>query len=101
MFSLVWMLVASSAQAHHVHGDWFGQTKVQVASQTTLHALPEDEADCPLCVAMHSALLSATGFIGQLLFTVDGRVGLLLDRIAWRLLQFSLFSRPPPVSFLS
>ena len=95
-FGLLLILVASSAQASHVHGEWQSHPLAQVTSHTGAMAWPVDEANCPLCIAMHSALPSGIQAHARSLFVVGCRVSLFQDRIASRMLQFSLFSRPPP-----
>ena len=97
---LLLVLVASSAQASHVHGTWLPSPSFQVALQTDTVVGPADETSCPLCMAMHSAM--PTGMQGRVgvLSVVGCLVSLLPERIAWRVFQFSLFSRPPPAPFL-
>lgn len=98
VFSLLLVLVASSAQATHVHGDWLPHTNSQVTVQTDAVTWPADETSCPLCMAMHSAMPTGTqtGLGSQ--SVVRSHTSSLPERIAWRMLHFSLFSRPPPTS---
>ena len=96
VFGLLLMLVASSAQASHVHGEWTPHTLAQVTSQADAVEWPVDETNCPLCMAMHAALPSGMQAYARSLFVVGCRIASFQDRIASRVLQFSLFSRPPP-----
>ena len=98
IFSFLLVLVASSAQATHVHGDWLPHSNSQVTVQTDAVLWPADETSCPLCMAMHSAMPTGmhTGIAG--LCAVSCRIPSLPERVAWRMLYFSLFSRPPPTS---
>ena len=96
VFSFLLMLVASSAQASHVHGDWLPHTDFQVTVQADAVALPTDETSCPLCMAMHSAMPAGVQANAGGLSFVCCHIFSFPDRIALRTLQFSLFSRPPP-----
>ena len=94
--SLLLLLFASSAQANHLHGARLLGPRFQVATHSDSSPWPGDEASCTLCVAMHSALPSGTQVHAGLLQASGCPLASFTDRVALRLLQFSLFSRPPP-----
>ncbi len=96
VFSFLLMLVASSAEATHVHGDWLPHTHFGVALQANAVAWPADEANCPLCMAMHSAVPTGVQANAESLSFACCRTPSFPDPIARRMLRFSLFSRPPP-----
>ena len=87
--------VAGVAQAAHIHGDWLPNSTAQVSAHTTdSGAVREDE--CPLCVAMHSAL-PVTGFaVLAVASLLEAGIFFGLSRKPTRLWYFAAFSRPPP-----
>jgi len=81
----------------HVHGQWLPHQQTQVgiavdASQSL------NEAACPLCVAMHSALpVAATVPATELVADKPMRVAAAADHVPDEAWHFARFSRPPPV----
>ena len=94
--SLLLLLVASSIQAHHVHGEWLSRSEAQVSSHFDPALTGGDEASCALCMAMHSANPSQMQVDARISFSANGHVPSFIDRVAPRVLPFSQFSRPPP-----
>ena len=87
--------VAGIAQAAHMHGDWLPKSAAQVSAHTTFSSgISED--DCPLCMAMHSALPVA-GFAALVLaLLLEARTFAFRSRKPRTLWYFAAFSRPPP-----
>ena len=93
---------ASSAQAVHVHGQWLPDSHVHASAAADASQLPGSEADCPLCVAMHSAM-PATIAVPTTALVADetARVSLVAERVPETQWHYAGFSRPPPVARLS
>jgi hypothetical protein len=94
---LLLVVGASSVQAVHIHGQWLPQRAAQVAPAADGSQLPGGEENCPLCMAMHSALPVVTHLAPARLVLVVGRVEQVVDRIPDATWHFAMFSRPPPV----
>ena len=94
---LLLVAVASSAQTVHVHGDWLPNHDAQVKQLADASQLPGSEANCPLCVAMHSALPVSSHVAETRLVLVVCTVAAVEDRLPVSQWHFANFSRPPPV----
>lgn len=93
---LLWILIASSAQAVHVHG---GLRCDAPARFTAAHGpqIPAEEC-CPLCIAMHSAFPAAVqSHSGLLLLLGERHRSSITSRAPDQLWHFAGFSRPPPL----
>ena len=99
LVSLLIIVVASSAQAAHIHGDFLPHHEPHAATQ---NQSPQagDEASCPLCVAMHSALPTSANFQATIQLPVTSPAVEVLSRASSPDWHFTLFSRPPPSSAL-
>jgi hypothetical protein len=87
--------VAGIAQAAHIHGDWLPKSAAQVSARTTFSGgISED--DCPLCMAMHSALPVAGFAVLVMALLFEARTFALLSRKPRTPWYFAAFSRPPP-----
>jgi hypothetical protein len=86
---------AGIAQAAHIHGDWLPRNAPQVAASSAQSgAINED--NCPLCMAMHSALPVA-GFAAVLVALVlEISLTLFAGRKPDASWHFAAFGRPPP-----
>jgi hypothetical protein len=95
LFCLLFIALASTAQAVHVHGAGLPGRSAQLAKQHAGAVAPDDSV-CPLCAAMHSALPVASSH------AVSLRLRLVAENTPWRLAfvqepeHFAGFSRPPP-----
>lgn len=88
--------VVSTAQAAHTHGELLPKNAPHAKSPQTVSQLPSNEANCPLCVAMHSALPSAiAGGVTEAPVAAAIRVAA-ADHAATAAWHFARFSRPPP-----
>jgi hypothetical protein len=98
---LLLTVFASSAQAVHKHGQWLPHHDTQVSSQAEGPQLPE-EASCPLCVAMHSALPATAALPETVLLVQEPLLPVAVaDAVPDLTWHFARFSRPPPVLRLS
>lgn len=94
-FCLALATVMATAQAVHTHGSWL-QEKTAVAHGPTVSAQADNEANCPLCVAMHSTLPAAMRAEVPppvLKASLPAAPHLPTPETRW---AFALFSRPPP-----
>ncbi|WP_103934753.1 hypothetical protein [Bryocella elongata] len=95
LICLLFVALASTAQAVHVHGAGLPGRTAQVAKQHAGTVAPDDSV-CPLCVAMHSALPVAARH------AVPPPRLVIAESAPWRLAcvqeteHFAGFSRPPP-----
>ena len=87
---------ASSAQAVHSHGEYLPGHAAHVGGPPDASQIPGGEANCPLCVAMHSALPTTTGGVTVTTALVACTVATVVGRIADEPWHFAMFSRPPP-----
>ncbi|MES2392488.1 MAG: hypothetical protein V4555_12665, partial [Acidobacteriota bacterium] len=74
--------LASSAQAVHVHGEFLPQNAAKARTPVDASQIPGGEINCPLCVAMHSALPSALGSASLHAVMVESREATSTDRVA-------------------
>jgi hypothetical protein len=88
--------LASSAQAVHVHGQFLPRNAAQVGTAPDASQVPGGEINCPLCVAMHSALPAAMVSAPLPAVVVGSTEATWTDRIADAPWHFAMFSRPPP-----
>ncbi len=91
---------ASSAQAIHVHGQWLPQKAIRAGALPDAAQLPGGEDNCPLCMAMHSALPAATHVALVRMVLVECKVVQGMNHAPETLWHFAMFSRPPPVETL-
>ncbi|HTV09231.1 MAG TPA: hypothetical protein VMD97_09335 [Candidatus Aquilonibacter sp.] len=93
--SILLVGVAGIAQAAHIHGDWLPKSAAQISAHTTSSSgISED--DCPLCMAMHSALPVA-GFAALVVaLLLEAGTFAFLSREPRSPWHFAAFSRPPP-----
>ena len=96
--AMLLLLVGSMAQAAHVHGDWLPHHESQVKVADSGSALTGDEAGCPLCVAMHSALAVERADFHADVVTLRLVDQAAADRLVCGELHFTMFSRPPPAA---
>ena len=94
--SFLLVLLASSAQATHLHGNWLPHRGAQVSLWEDAEQGSGSDAPCPLCVAMHSALPTAARAGTQTLLQISFLTAACADRLVPRLVCYSLFGRPPP-----
>ncbi len=80
----------------HVHGDWLPHHDAQVAAQVDGAQVAGDEAGCPLCVAMHSALIARSVLQATVQVPVTSAAVEVISRGSSPDWHFILFSRPPP-----
>ncbi len=99
LFGLLAMLLASSVEASHIHGDWLPHHDAQVGA-TESGSLLGGEAGCPLCVAMHSAAAARLVRHAAPASAFDLAVALPVLHRPTLLWHFARFSRPPPVAGL-
>ncbi len=89
--SLLLMLVMSTVQVSHIHGD-------ASAKQSSRQGYPIPEDHCPLCVAMHTALPTHIQVAPEPLLMVRTLESAAADAeriFRWR---FEMASRPPPLA---
>ena len=94
---LLWILIASSAQAVHVHGGLRSDASAKI---TAAHGSqnPVGEECCPLCIAMHSAFpATVQSHSGALLLSRECPPSKVSNRAPEQLWHFAGFSRPPPL----
>lgn len=97
---LLLVVGASSEQAIHIHGQWLPQKAIHATAPPSGSQVPGGEANCPLCMAMHSALPVAAHVQVVRLVLVECKVVQCVDRAPETLWHFAMFSRPPPVETL-
>ena len=83
-----------------MHGQWLPQKAIHAASLPNGSQAPGGEANCPLCMAMHSALPVAAHVQVVQLVLVECKVVQCVDHAPETLWHFAMFSRPPPVETL-
>ena len=96
--AMLLLSLSSVAQAAHVHGDWLPHHESQVKVADSGTALTGDEAGCPLCVAMHSALAVERTTLPAHMVTLRLLDQAAADRMVVGELHFTMFSRPPPAA---
>jgi hypothetical protein len=87
---------ASSAQATHIHGKLLPNQSTQVDGVADASQLPGGEANCPLCVAMHSALPTVVSLQPVQLVLVECKLATVVEQRRDSQWHFAMFSRPPP-----
>ncbi len=97
---LLLVVVASSVQAIHIHGEWLPQSAVHAGSLPDGSQTPGGEEHCPLCTAMHSALPVAAHVELLQLVLVECKAVQAVNHAPETLWHFAMFSRPPPVETL-
>ena len=96
LFALLLVLVAPVAQAGHIHGDWLPHGDAQLGQHTAAAQFLDSEANCPLCVAMHSALPAETPAAKPIAAAIQLRAPAEVDHVVLQQPHFPRFSRPPP-----
>ncbi len=94
---LLVVAAASSAQAAHVHGKLLPNQSTQVDGAADASQLPGSEANCPLCVAMHSALPTVISLEPVQMVLVECKLAAVEEQRRDSQWHFAMFSRPPPV----
>jgi hypothetical protein len=95
---LLFVGVASSAQAVHIHGKWLPDNTVKASTAADASQLPGGEEHCPLCLAMHSAALPISAHVEPVrLLVVELRPTQTVEHIPESQWHFAMFSRPPPL----
>lgn len=97
---LLLVVGASSAQASHLHGQWLPQKAIRAGAPPDASQIPGGETNCPVCMAMHSALPVATHVALVRMVLVECKVVQAVDHAPETLWHFAMFSRPPPVETL-
>ena len=87
---------ASTVDAVHIHGEWLPHHAAQVGAAADGSQLPAED-NCPLCVAMHSALPAVARVEPGRVVLVERRPAQRVDRAPATTWHFAMFSRPPPV----
>lgn len=97
LVALVMAGVMGTAEAAHIHGDFFPHKDHQIHATLDHGSQPGGQEHCPICVAMHSALPSALVLAPQFATAVSEAKLVEREVVApqthW---HFALFSRPPP-----
>ncbi len=93
---LLLVVGASSIQAIHIHGQWLPQKAIRVAAAPHDGEVPDGPLNCPLCMAMHTALPVAAYAEQMRLELVECRLFQAVDRAPETQWHFTMFSRPPP-----
>ncbi len=97
---LLLVLAASSLQAIHIHGQWLPQRAAQLTAPPDGSQTPGGEENCPLCIAMHTAMPAAVHVVLPRLELVEYKVVQAKDHTPETLWHYAAFSRPPPVRIL-
>jgi hypothetical protein len=93
----VWLMLAvTSVGAAHHHGEWLPHHSAQVAGHADASGVPGAEDDCPLCMAMHSAMPVAAPAVAWVTLLEPAAVPTAADRLPEAQWHFAMFSRPPP-----
>ena len=95
IFCVLWLGVASTAQAAHIHGQWLPHSGPEVSKHNTGPITTTEDA-CPLCVAMHSAMPAQLVAATPAAIVALPQVFAVAEHSAPPLWHFELFSRPPP-----
>ena len=101
LLALLLILAGSTVQAGHAHGGWLPRHGTQADAWLGSSDLPANEANCQICVAMHSACATAAEHQVQVVSTALCRLPRFCGSVRTRPLGFSLFGRPPPVALYS
>lgn len=88
---------ASTVDAVHIHGQWLPHHAAQAGAAADGSQMPSED-NCPLCVAMHSALPVSAELGPVQMLLVAGSLVQGSDRAAESSWQFAMFSRPPPAA---
>ncbi|MDE3104972.1 MAG: hypothetical protein KGK08_07335 [Acidobacteriota bacterium] len=89
LLSILLVMLGSTAQACHHHSEGAAPFKdTRQGNSTTDH--------CLLCVAMHSAMPTATAQVQSISVVTESVASVALQAPPARLLSFELQSRPPP-----
>lgn len=96
---LLLVVGASTVDAVHIHGEWLPHHSSQVGAAADGSQLPGED-NCPLCVAMHSALPMVARVGAVRVVLVDCKLAQGVDRAPETMWHFAMFSRPPPVMIL-
>lgn len=97
---LLLVIVASSVQAIHIHGQWLPQKAAHYTPPPSGSQVPGGEEHCPLCMAMHSAMPVAAHVEVIRLVLVECKVLLAVGHAPETQWHYAMFSRPPPVDLL-
>ena len=97
---LLLVAAASSAQAAHIHGKLLPNQSAQVDAAADASQLPGGEANCPLCVAMHSALPTVVSLQPVQMVLVECKPATVVEQRHDAQWHFAMFSRPPPAVVL-
>ena len=96
------LIFASVQQASHSHGARVSRELLKAGVHAALTPAPAGgEADCPLCVAMHSASPARQVLPVRVLAAAFVPAATVVDGFAASRPVFALFSRPPPAALLS
>jgi hypothetical protein len=94
---LLFVALASSVEAVHIHGEWLPHHAAHVEQKAPGSSLPGGEEKCPLCVGMHSALPVTERAAPVTITLVLARSVTMTDRMPEIVWHYAGFSRPPPV----
>ena len=95
---LLLVTLTSTAQAAHTHGKLLPNRHAELTTKADLSAPQGGEEHCPLCVAMHSAMV-ATQYATFVVTALTRTLPLperYVDRVPESITHFASFSRPPP-----
>jgi hypothetical protein len=96
---LLLVVGASMEDAVHIHGEWLPHHEMRATSAAAGSQLPGPD-NCPLCVAMHSALPVVARLEAVRMDLVQCRLAQGVDRAPETNWHFASFSRPPPAMTL-
>jgi hypothetical protein len=94
MVCVLMLYVASTAQVCHMHGQPGKDSQSSRDSRDSKQAVPDN---CPLCVAMHSALPAAGHSAPEPLQQVQVALLRAVQMQQMQRWSYEWFSRPPPV----
>ena len=96
--AILLVLFGSFAQAAHVHGDYLPHHDQRATAASSSSLLANDEATCPLCVAMHAAILQQKQADDLHQVVLLQRLAAVQQRALERIVHYKLLSRPPPAA---
>lgn len=93
---LLLVVAASSVQAIHIHGQWLPQRAAHLTAPPDGSQTPGGEANCPLCMAMHTAMPTVAQVALPRMELVECKVMQAKNHAPETLWHYATFSKPPP-----
>ncbi|MFP5232085.1 MAG: hypothetical protein ACLGQX_05575 [Acidobacteriota bacterium] len=93
---LLLVTAASSLQAVHIHGQWLPRRAAHLTALPDGSQVPGGEENCPLCMAMHTAMPAAARIELPHPELVECKEMQAKDHLPETLWHYATYSKPPP-----